>query len=539
MRVHLDYLTNVLLRPFQASCSRSDSPMLEFTEIYLLTGSDLFPDRKLYLGLVSQLPQEVPQADFPLIFLCIEDAPVPAAYLKDRGVVMITCPPTISLPTLFNQTNLLFSNSARSAEKLWAFLGQIANSDTFTQLMHSISDIVGCSCMLLSQGFKTLGFYEHPEARTTHTWSTAVRRRYYPQTGLISRIRPNGLTVYDPETRRIADKPTDYPESGDAFYPLVSEDSAREVLGFLYFSYPHRDSFITRLYIIQFVAYALSFRMWRYMNSPSNSNSALCFLLRDVISGALINDEEIGKRLENIRFTPAEHTFLIVIYSSAMDNRKYSWAHLKMVFSQLFPDDVLLTYNGDIVLLVSSCNGASLPADKAEALTQLLKEHGCYAGISACFDRLDRSLKNYYVRAMAAAKTARNWSMENHYTFYTDVALLHFVREGASMENLRDLCDPRILRLAAYDRSHASNYIYTLQCYWHYNQNIQSTCEHLFIHRNTLFYRLKKIKEIVDLDYNNSKHLVQFNLSFAILTALGDLTYNDFPSLAGEELSED
>ena len=540
MKIKLKYLTNVLLDQFHVSYSKFDNPMLNVSKIYLLTGDDVFPPESLFIGKTSQLPQQPPHAEYLLPFLCVEDIPAPEAYLQDKNIVLLLCPQEVSVQALFNRANSIFSNVVQSIDSLWVFLSKIAATSSFTQLLSVVSSILNCSVALLSQGFKLLGYSEYGDAEASRTWKATLRRLYYPHTDMISQIRPTGLTILDTSSRRIVEDISNAPDSGDAFYPLLSEDSKSEILGFLYFSYNGKDAFLFNRYVIQFIAYALSFRMWRYIHSPANSNSSLCFLLRDIISGTIIDDEEILKRLNNIRFVPSDHTFLIVVYSSAMDrSQKFSWEHLKMVFGQLWVNDVLFTYNGDILILISSCEEDSLPEDKMEALTVLLREHSCYAGISNCFDRLDRSLRNYYVRTLAAAKMARSFNMEKRFTTYADVAMLHFVQEGASMGNLRDLCDPRILRLAAYDNNHSSNYIYTLQCYWHFNQDIQSTCNHLFIHRNTLFYRLKKIKEIVDLDFSNSKHLIQFNLSFAILTALGDIPYNDFPVAFSDAQSED
>lgn len=535
MKIHLDYLTNVLLRPLGVTYARSDNPVLDLDQIYLLSDGSDYSSRYIHIGTVSQLPERPPASPSPLLFLCLWDQPPGDAYIEDKNILLLLCPPSVPLPLLCNQANLLFTNVLQSLDELWVFLSKIAATATFTELVGHIGSILGCSVALLSQNFKLLGFFQHERIPASHTWSSTLTRRYFPYTDIITQVRPQGLTVFDASAHRIITEIEDAPESGDAFYPLLSEDSQKTILGFLYFSYSSKGVILSNRSVIQFIAYALSFRMWRYMHSPANSNSSLCFLLRDIISGALIDDVEIGQRLENIRFSPSKTTFLIVIYSSAMGReQKHSWEHLKMVFSQLWPDDVLFTYNGDILMLISSCKSSVLPEEKTTALTAALAEHGCYAGISDCFDVIDRSLRNYYVRTLAAAKMAKNFDMKCRYTFYNDIALQHFVREGSTIENPRNLCDPRILRLASYDHSHASNYIYTLQCYWHFNQDIQQTCTHLFIHRNTLFYRLKKIREIVDMDINNSKHLVQFNLSFAILTALGDIPYSEFPVMTPE-----
>lgn len=530
MKIRLDYLVNVLLKPLNLFYPRSDVPMVNLSQICLLTGNDQFDSSCLYIGYASQLPPVPPQTADTLTLLCIRDTVPDDAYMREKNICLLLCDESFTIQELFNQANTLFTGTLRSLDKLWIFLGKIADTSNFTELTAYMSQILDCPVALLSQSFKLLGHSDHPASSMAPSWSAMLRRRYFPHTDIINQIHLRGLTIFDPTTRKLIEDPTAAPTRGDAFFPLLSEDSKKEVLGFLYMPYNDREVLLTNRMVIQFLAYALTFRMWRYMNSPSNSNSALCFLMRDIISGAIIDNNEIARRLENIKFTPSKTTFLLVVYCSAMpQTQKYSWEHLKTVFGQLWPDDVLFTYNGDIIILVSSCKDTMLPEERTDQFTRLLAEHGCFGGISECFGVIDRSLRNYYVRTVAAAKMARSFNMSRRYTFYNDIALQHFVREGATIENPRDLCAPQILKLSAYDASHASSYIHTLQCYWHFNQDIQQTCDYLFIHRNTLFYRLKKVREIVDLDINNSKHLIQFNLSLSILTTLGDIPYNEFP----------
>lgn len=532
MNIRLDYLANVILKPLDVTYPRTDIPMVNLSQILLLTGADRFDSANLYVGFASQLPSVPPITENILVLLCVEDSSVPQSYRDNPQICLLLCDKRFTLAEVYNTASTIFSGSLQSLDKLWVFLSKIADTSSFTELTAYMSQILDCPVALLSQSFKLLGHSVHPDSAVPSSWSAMLRRRYFPHIDIINQIRGQGLTVFDSSTRKLIEDPESAPYSGDAFFTLLSEDRHKEVLGFLYLAYDDREKLLKNRTVIQFLGYALSFRMWRYMNSPSNSNSALCFLMRDIISGAIIDDGEIDRRLDNIKFVPSKTAFLVCIYCSAIaQTEKHSWEHLKTVFGQLWPNDVLFTYNGDIIILVSSCSNTELPTESKVKLTQLLAEHSCYAGISECFSSIDRSLRNHYVRTMAAAKMARHFDLKLRYSYYNDIALQHFVREGSTLENPRDLCAPQILRLASYDATHVSNYIYTLQCYWHFDQDIQQTCDYLYIHRNTLFYRLKKIREIVGMDISNSKHLIQFNLSISILTALGDIPYNDFPPL--------
>lgn len=71
----------------------------------------------------------------------------------------------------------------------------------------------------------------------------------------------------------------------------------------------------------------------------------------------------------------------------------------------------------------------------------------------------------------------------------------------------------RIRPLREYDEIHNTQLLHTLEAYFNHCQNSNSTSAALFIHRNTLLYRLDKISEILDLDFADSEQLLIFQLA--------------------------
>jgi purine catabolism regulator len=85
------------------------------------------------------------------------------------------------------------------------------------------------------------------------------------------------------------------------------------------------------------------------------------------------------------------------------------------------------------------------------------------------------------------------------------------------MENLpmaRQFCDQVIGLLVEYDESHSSNLVQTIDAYFDHHGNISQTAETLFIHRNTLLYRLDRIQELTgqNLDNPNDRLALQLAL---------------------------
>lgn len=85
----------------------------------------------------------------------------------------------------------------------------------------------------------------------------------------------------------------------------------------------------------------------------------------------------------------------------------------------------------------------------------------------------------------------------------------------------------RILReLEKQDEENKSQLMETLEAYFNCNCNLSKTAEELFVHRNTLKYRLRKIKEILNVDFDDYNSNFTIQLAFKIkkyMTAQGML----------------
>jgi DNA-binding PucR family transcriptional regulator len=81
---------------------------------------------------------------------------------------------------------------------------------------------------------------------------------------------------------------------------------------------------------------------------------------------------------------------------------------------------------------------------------------------------------------------------------------------------LAEVEDKKVLENIFIDKVHNSKYLDTLKLYLEYNSSIQSVAEKSFTHRNTINYRIKKIKELLTHDLENAKDRFMIQLCFYI-----------------------
>lgn len=85
------------------------------------------------------------------------------------------------------------------------------------------------------------------------------------------------------------------------------------------------------------------------------------------------------------------------------------------------------------------------------------------------------------------------------------------------------LISPKILSLADYDRKKGSQYCDTLYYYLICDHSLKDTCEALFTHRNTILYRIRKMKEDfeIPLDDPDSHFKLLLEISMVLLKIKG------------------
>ena len=80
-----------------------------------------------------------------------------------------------------------------------------------------------------------------------------------------------------------------------------------------------------------------------------------------------------------------------------------------------------------------------------------------------------------------------------------------------------DFCHPAIVTLMKYDKEHGTEYTRTLKHYLYYASAPAEAARILNIHRNTLFYRIGKIKELTGITLEYGDEICKLLLSLRML----------------------
>jgi len=97
-----------------------------------------------------------------------------------------------------------------------------------------------------------------------------------------------------------------------------------------------------------------------------------------------------------------------------------------------------------------------------------------------------------------------------------DSAFSFLTKRIVSTIETESLLHPAITKLARYDQMNQSNLLETLRVYLENDRNAQRCANLLYLHRNSLQYRVRRIQDIAGIDLDNPEERAYLRLSFML-----------------------
>lgn len=107
-------------------------------------------------------------------------------------------------------------------------------------------------------------------------------------------------------------------------------------------------------------------------------------------------------------------------------------------------------------------------------------------------------LAKCYKQALAALDISEKKHMS--IVYYRDMGVYKLLLQVDDKEALHSAYYDILGKLDDYDRLNATDYVKTLRCYLEQSGSVQAVADMTYVHRNTVNYKLRKIKEIIGLE---------------------------------------
>lgn len=235
-----------------------------------------------------------------------------------------------------------------------------------------------------------------------------------------------------------------------------------------------------------------------------------------------LSDTHVGSpstRFSSLGYHLKRCLYVIVLDSAAQVSADDLRAHLNSLVSharQIVGGNGLCTPFNDNVLVL-------LNLDSPAQLTRILSDfrlfcarNGLRAGLSPCFSDI-ADLRRHYRYALDAIGLGSLLKLDTDLYVFEDLRIYKFVTTCARSFPPTDLIPDYLTRLIQYDHENNSSLLETLYYYVYTVKNTKAAADMMHIHRNTLLYRLEKVRSIIEVDLDNGDIFLHLMLAFKFL----------------------
>ncbi len=196
--------------------------------------------------------------------------------------------------------------------------------------------------------------------------------------------------------------------------------------------------------------------------------------------------------------------------------RKRIAYRMQLYLTNLTHNGHFLYYDGYFVIVMNDMKPEEC-ADVMEAFAdraaRKMPERRVWVGVSDQVTDIS-NLRLSFRRARAAVTMAEN--VDDSIQFFDKMGLYRLLYMVDDPLLLKSLSDHLLQPLLEYDGQHGGGYLETLESYLKNSGSIKAMADELFIHRNTILYRMTNIKKLLGSNLEDSRERMMFAIACMI-----------------------
>lgn len=238
------------------------------------------------------------------------------------------------------------------------------------------------------------------------------------------------------------------------------------------------------------------------------------FLIR-LLNGEKFSAESIKEHTKLLKWSSKTYNYVLDVFPKIEKNTPVD---IKAIIDEfrVLPCCHAVSYDNHIVCILSFDEEYSHWVDSNIPITSIMEKYDFLAGVSQSFQNLAH-LRRGYNQAQCMSDIANTLKNGPIYFSYDECALYHMLELTDSQFPLKQFCHKKVLELEEYDTKHNTDLVPTLHAYLESFRSISHTADVMFIHRNTVSYRINKCFELLGTRIEDGNELFSFTFSLRIL----------------------
>ncbi len=323
--------------------------------------------------------------------------------------------------------------------------------------------------------------------------------------------------------RRSLDSGRPVLDSGRDIYPpmlrkALSADS--RILGYLDSPLYMREADGDDVEFFDFLGNLIAVELQKDLDRAALPDNMLDYFVYDLLEGKLTDSKLIAERLEFFQWNLCSRGKVQVVSIHGRFRRlipdNTRTRRLVELFSSAFPQFRTFAYVTGLKMLCPVEESLLHDQPFLEQLQRLLEQEELTAGISRPL-ALIQTMPDFNRQAVQAARLGRRLRPERVIHFYDSYAIYHAIQIASEEENIFQFCHSAVILLRDYDLAHETDLLESLRVYLTHNRSIGESAAALYIHRNTMNYRIARINELTRMDLDDPDVLGHLLFSFYAL----------------------
>ena len=505
--------------------------------IVLLDGrSGELPSECLYIGDVNTVTEALAghlNPEKPYILICAGSSPELEAMPLPDGVTLLLT--GLDLLSLYNEVQYhvhKFLDWERSLQKA------VLSNEGFQCILDSAYAGMQATLVMLNTGYKVLGGCYEPELSVP----------------LTEELRQNGYLSFESFKEL----------SGHA----DGQDGRNDDLGYIEYAVPeaglltiiwpieYEHTVVGRLVAVMrqnglvpvfkdqcriLIAYLREY-MLSGRSASYGGNAAFSSLVADLLELRLTDPDELRERLKQVPLLVQSYYHPLVVafpggkgpafpprdegqFPSREQPPDIPWNYVISQLQRIFPFSNITIYRNEILILVRKTDRSTRYELDIENVTHILSYYNGFMAVGN-YSKFLTSLASVYHQARAAIRLglAMREDPGQRVFYYEDYAIYHQIelatqslKNEYGLVNLVYLCHPALIRLLRHDRRHHNDLCHVLYVYLTTDRNAAEASRRLYLHRNTMLYKIAKIEEILEQSLDDSMFRIRLLYSYHVL----------------------
>ncbi|AFA49885.1 carbohydrate diacid regulator CdaR2 [Acetobacterium woodii DSM 1030] len=471
---------------------------MEIIDIALIDGrQNSFQGNILYFGYSSQLAG-------------IENPPCHGILVKDdeTRIDQIQNLALVAPAELFSAVNLARTLMKTSGGGLlYEELIKRANETRDLQaVVNTASILLGNSLIFSDVNFKILA-HSTSIPVTDDLWKDNIRQGYcsYDFIQAVQQLKPIQQAAHTTDAVEVSCTESPYRKlSSKVFHNDIQ-------VGFLLMIEGETPVTPVHMEMLEVVSHAISYTTIHYFSYLFQTGTRYQQLLYELLIGA--PPENIVSCFPGLEF--ASKLMALSVLPTRYLGERHLKDHLVPALKEVLTGSHVTYHEGKVAVLVPLLKNDRFPDEQLKELQNLVAAEHLRIGVSNTFTHVE-SFAKYYHQAVSALNLGKRLNPENFICYYLDYQFYDLLDHVEDEAQLGQFCHPALSILRQYDRKNETCLYDTLKVYLDVGGSIKRASEKLFVHRNSLAYRLERIAEISNIDLNDAYIRFMLRMSYLI-----------------------